>query len=157
MNDERYIEYMKRRLRETKCSTWVADNHDMHDKFQVRDWCNDPDNAEKLRKFLRFRLDFIEEELKETNKAYMSKDAEELVDGLIDICVVAIGTLNAFNIDADKAWKEVHKANMAKETGVKPSRPNPLGLPDMVKPEGWEGPSHKGNHGLLKQIFKRRK
>ena len=52
-------------------------------------------------------------------------------------------------IDADEAWYNVHKANMAKEVGVKESRPNPLGLPDLVKPEGWKAPDHTGNHGLL--------
>jgi hypothetical protein len=38
---------------------------------------------------------------------------------------------------------------MAKQPGVKPERPNPLGLPDLMKPEGWVNPSHNGNHGNL--------
>lgn len=78
-----------------------------------------------------------------------ARDAEEIVDGLIDICVVAIGTLDAFGVDANKAWDRVYKANMRKEVGTKDSRPNPLGLPDLVKPKGWRNPSHKNNHGLL--------
>jgi len=41
---------------------------------------------------------------------------------------------------------------MTKEVGIKASRPNPLGLPDLIKPEGWQPPSHQGNHGLLKFI-----
>ena len=41
---------------------------------------------------------------------------------------------------------------MAKEVGVKEERPNPLGLPDLVKPEGWVNPSHSGNHGILNDI-----
>jgi predicted HAD superfamily Cof-like phosphohydrolase len=105
-----------------------------------------------LRTFLRFRLDFLHEELQETEKAAQSGiplDQEEIVDGLIDLCVVAIGTLDALGVDAHKAWNEVHKANMTKEVGVKPSRPNPLGLPDLIKPEGWVGPSHDGNYGHL--------
>ena len=73
-------------------------------------------------------------------------------DGLIDLCVVAIGTLDLFGIDAHKAWQEVHSANMSKEVGVKESRPNPLGLPDLIKPEGWTAPSHEYNHGLLNNI-----
>ena len=60
--------------------------------------------------------------------------------------------LNAFGIDAYKAWDQVHQANMSKEVGVKKERPNPLGLPDLVKPEGWINPSHSGNHGLLNNI-----
>jgi len=123
----------------------------MHTKFGVRDAVKNFDSV-MLRTFLRFRLDFLQEELGETeNAAETGKpiDAEEVVDGLIDLCVVAIGTLDALGVDPYKAWDEVHKANMSKEVGVKPSRPNPLGLPDLIKPEGWEAPSHVGNHGDL--------
>jgi hypothetical protein len=35
---------------------------------------------------------------------------------------------------------------------VRESRPNPLGLPDLIKPEGWEAPSHEGNHGKFNDI-----
>ena len=48
---------------------------------------------------------------------------------------------------------QVLKANMKKEVGRKETRPNPLGLPDLVKPEGWEAPSHEGNHGKLNDIW----
>jgi fructose-1,6-bisphosphatase/inositol monophosphatase family enzyme len=85
--------------------------------------------------------------------AAKNNDAEEIVDALIDLCVVAIGTLDAYGVNAYKAWDEVHAANMSKEVGIKASRPNPLGLPDLVKPEGWTAPSHKGNHGLVAKIY----
>lgn len=88
----------------------------------------------------------------ETEAALTNNDAEEIVDGLIDLCVVAIGTLDAFGVDPYKAWDEVLKANLAKEVGVKESRPNPLGLPDLIKPADWEGPDHSGNHGKLNNI-----
>jgi predicted HAD superfamily Cof-like phosphohydrolase len=130
---------------------WVKDINDMHTKYGVGNAVKNFDSV-MLRSFLRFRLDFLHEELGETEKAAKSGipiDAEEVVDGLIDLCVVAIGTLDALGVDAHKAWDEVHKANMTKEVGVKESRPNPLGLPDLIKPEGWVGPSHKDNHGLL--------
>lgn len=130
---------------------WVKDINEMHTKFGVRDAVKNFDSIMQ-RSFLRFRLDFLHEELAETEKAAQTGiplDSEEIVDGLIDLCVVAIGTLDALGVDPHKAWDEVHKANMTKEVGVKESRPNPLGLPDLIKPEGWVGPSHKGNHGLL--------
>ena len=130
-------------------SQWVKDIADMQEKYGVRKWVEDPANKDKLKDFMAFRLDFIEEEFEETLLAFAEQDPEEIVDGLIDICVVAIGTLLAFDVDPDKAWDEIHKANMAKEVGVKKSRPNPLGLPDLSKPEGWTPPSHKGNHGYL--------
>ena len=101
---------------------------------------------------LEFRVDFLEEELGETSAALVNADAEEIVDGLIDLCVVAIGTLDAFGVDPYKAWDEVLKANMQKSVGKKSTRPNPLGVPDLVKPEDWEAPSHKGNHGKFNDI-----
>ena len=129
---------------------WVKDIHVMQSKYLTRQWVNS--NPEKLREFLKFRIAFLQEELDETREAYMLRDAEEVVDGLIDLCVVAIGTLDAFGVDPYKAWDEVLKANMQKHVGVKETRPNPLGVPDLVKPDDWEPPSHNGNHGKFNDI-----
>ena len=133
---------------------WVKDINNMHEKYGVRPAIEKMTRSD-LRKFLNFRIKFLEEELNETKLAAHKEafvDAEEVVDGLIDLCVVAIGTLDAFGIDANKAWDAVLEANMNKEVGVKESRPNPLGLPDLIKPAGWVAPSHEGNHGDLKKI-----
>lgn len=126
---------------------WVKDIHDMQTKYQTRDWVDQ--NSDKHIQFLNFRADFLQEELDETKRAIMAGDPEEIVDGLIDLCVVAIGTLDAFGVDSYKAWDEVLKANMAKQVGVKESRPNPLGMPDLIKPEGWKAPNHEKNYGSL--------
>lgn len=128
-----------------------VDLFEMHDRYGVHNAVDKMD-ADTLKKFLEFRLAFIAEELNETNIAAEDNDPEEIVDGLIDIIVVAAGTLDAFNIDGQKAWEEVLRANLAKKVGVKASRPNPLGLPDLVKPEDWKGPDHAGNHGLLTKL-----
>jgi hypothetical protein len=129
---------------------WVKDIHLMQAKYLTRQWIET--NPDKLKAFLDFRVDFLREELEETEAALVNMDAEEIVDGLIDICVIAIGTLDAFGVDAYQAWDEVLKANMKKEVGIKPERPNPMGLPDLMKPEDWESPSHAGNHGKLHDI-----
>ena len=131
----------------------VRDIAVMQYKYGVKTWMEDnKDNPEKLRSYLEFRINFLREELDETQKAFSESDAEEIVDGLIDLCVVAIGTLDAFGVNPYTAWDQVLKANMNKEVGVKPERPNPLGLPDLIKPEGWEAPSHEGNHGKFNNI-----
>lgn len=135
---------------------WVKDIHEMHEKYGVGNWMalRELNNEQELlQQFLEFRMKFLKEELDETNQAVKDKDPEEIIDGLIDLCVVAIGTLDAFGVDAHKAWDEVLKANMSKEVGVKESRPNPLGLPDLVKPADWKAPSHKGNYDLLDHTF----
>ena len=128
---------------------WVWDIEDMHRKYGVNQKVREFD-AEKLKKFLEFRVKFLEEELNELKDNI--DNPEEVVDALIDLCVVAIGTLDAFEVNSHVAWNAVHAANMAKEVGVKASRPNPLGLPDLIKPEGWTAPSHEHNHGLLSKI-----
>lgn len=106
-------------------------------------------DKDKLKQFLQFRIDFLEEELKELTTAKDESNTEDVVDALIDLCVVAIGTLDSFAVDSHEAWDRVLNANMNKRVGVKPSRPNPLGLPDLVKPEGWTAPRHHDNVGFL--------
>ena len=130
---------------------WVNDIYMMHNKFGVRDWFEEnKGDKDLMAKYLRFRLKMCTEELNETiDAALFDKDSEEIVDGLIDLCVFAIGTLDVFGVDANDAWDRVYSANMAKEPGIKPGRPNPFGLPDLLKPSGWTAPSHEGNHGNL--------
>lgn len=130
---------------------WVKDIEQMHDKYGVHEWMKTATSDQK-REFLAFRLKFLYEELGETDLAVDGADAEEIVDGLIDLCVVAIGTLDAFDVDAHQAWDNVLHANMQKEVGVKEGRPNPLGLPDLVKPDDWVAPDHTGNHGLFEEL-----
>jgi len=130
---------------------FANDIADMHAKFGVHEWMQtNRHNNDLMLKYLRFRLGMCFEEMNETiDAALFEQDPEEVVDGLIDLVVFALGTLDVFGIDTNKAWGEVHKANMSKETGVKPERKNPFGLPDLIKPEGWTAPTHEGNHGDL--------
>jgi len=139
-------------------TNWFKDMQDMHKKYGVDKWMDNERGSElnewsRLNKFMQFRLSMMQEELDETKAAVNDKNPEEIVDGIIDLCVFAIGTLEVFGVDANKAWDQVYKANMSKEVGIKEGRPNPLGLPDLIKPEGWEGPSHEGNHGNITDSF----
>lgn len=127
---------------------WPQDIADMHAKFGVNKVVREMD-AETLKSFLEFRIRFLQEELDEMKN---TNEMEDVTDALIDLCVVAIGTLNALDIDPYIAWDRVHAANTAKQVGIKASRPNPLGLPDLIKPEGWVAPSHCDNVGLLHRL-----
>lgn len=132
---------------------WVKDINEMQYHYGVHRWMHDNrDDPDRLQAYLDFRINFLREELEETEAAMVNMDAEEIVDGLIDLCVVAIGTLDAFGVDSNKAWDEILRANMAKNKGIKPERPNPLGLPDLVKPADWEAPNHSDNHGKFNNI-----
>jgi len=149
----------------------IGDIEEMHTKFKVRDIVETFDN-DKLLAWLEFRLKFLQEELNEGVKALNElksaqqtssgdaaadseaavKAADDLVDSMIDLIVVATGTLDGLQVDSDEAWNRVHTANMQKEPGIKPNRPNPLGLPDLIKPEGWVSPTHADNIGLLERL-----
>lgn len=130
-------------------SAWVRDVAEMHSRFGVNPIVREF-NKEKLKAFLEFRIKFLQEELTELIE---SKTAADAVDALIDLCVVAIGTLNAFDVKSDISWDRVHAANMTKSPGVKASRPNTLGLPDLVKGSDWVAPVHHDNVGLFAKLF----
>ena len=138
---------------------WVKDIAEMHTKFGVNPVVRGL-SKENLRTFLKFRIDFLQEELTELRDEFennLNHDsatrADNTVDALIDLCVVAIGTLNAFDIDSYEAWARVFEKNMEKNPGINAQRPNPLGFPDMIKPKGWTPPSHSDNLGLLNGLF----
>ncbi len=135
--------------------TWYDDIRKMHQKFEVDLWILDEDpDGQRYKELMKLRMRMLAEEFNETLQAYLNSDSEEMVDGLIDLCVIAIGTLDIAGVDADQAWKTVFRANMDKRVGVKPGRPNPLGLPDLVKPDDWIGPTHMDNLGDLERILK---
>ena len=134
---------------DNRITDWAQDIAEMHTKFGFNDAIRKMD-TEKLKAMLKFRLDFLQEEL---NEAIAAETADDVVDAMIDLIVVAIGTLNAFDVKPYVAWNRVHKANMTKQAGIKPNRPNPLGLPDLMKPEGWTAPTHVDNVGLLERIY----
>ena len=136
---------------------WFHDMKVMHQKYGVNKWMQAEMQSDvdwrKINKFMQFRLGMMQEELDETKKAFEQNDAPEMVDGIIDLCVFAIGTLEVFGVDAEKAWDEVYRANMSKEVGIKEGRPNPLGLPDLIKPKDWIGPKHNDNTGNIPDSF----
>jgi len=126
-------------------SSIVADSYALQAKYGFN---HAPLDAEKL----AFRLDQIEEEQTELVTAFAKRDAEGVVDALVDITVFALGTLAIAGVDVQKAWNEVHMANMAKERGVKKGREQSGGW-DLIKPKDWRGPKHEGNTGFISDIF----
>lgn len=124
---------------------WALDLHDIHSLYGFHEKVSDL-NKDKLKQLLVFRIAFLLEELQELRQA---DTAEDVVDAVIDLCVVAVGTLDLFGVDIQKAWYEVYRSNVTKRVGLNPSRPNPFGFPDLIKPDGWVGPNHKGNTGTI--------
>jgi predicted HAD superfamily Cof-like phosphohydrolase len=127
---------------------WVNDIQMMHDKYNTKDAVSKL-SSQQLKEFIEFRYRFLEEELQELRQGIDEKNGDLIVDSIIDLCVVAIGTLDLFNVDSYTAWDRVLEANLNKSVGVKATRPNPLGLPDLIKNPGWIAPEHHDNLGLI--------
>lgn len=123
----------------------AKDLNDMHRKFGFHDHKFD---AKKL----HHRVNFLKEEHGELIEAYENNDPEKFIDAIIDSIVVGIGTLDLAGVSFWKSWASVHSANMSKELGFNPSRPDSDGI-DLIKPSGWNAPSHLGNHGVLSDAF----
>lgn len=98
-----------------------------------------------------YRMSLLKEELQETEGAWRTGNAEEWVDGHIDIIVVAMGNLAIANVDFGKAFNQVMNANMSKVVGSRRDD-DPDGM-SIRKPEGWVGPNHRDNHGKLDGLF----
>jgi len=104
-------------------------------KFMVATGQTDVPN----KKLSKLYLSLIKEEYKELRDAVKAKDEVEILDALIDIMVVTVGTAHAMGYDAEGAWNEVMKTNFAKidpETGFVKRRDDGK----IMKPEGWKAP-----------------
>lgn len=109
------------------------------------------DNVSMTMKFLSFRMRFLVEELAEGIVAIQTGDPMGFVDAMIDLIVVAAGTLSIGKVDSQLAWNEVRQANMSKIRKTNPNRSGSGGA-DLVKPDGWQAPGHAGNIGQFINI-----
>lgn len=133
---------------------WVQDMRNQHAKFGVNDWVETYKYDEAmLKEFLTHKVKFIGEEFDEMKLALdnieTGDNPADFVDAAVDMITVILDMMVAMKVDMNEAWDEVHRTVMSKEAGIKPERPNPLGIPDLIKPEGWEGPEHGHNTGLI--------
>ena len=133
-------------------TNFPEDIRSMHDKFGVKNWVKNAEHEQK-RELMKLRMRMLTEEYAETMNAYLEGDAEEVIDGLVDLIVIALGTLDITGVDGQAAWNSVYNANISKSVGRKPGRPNPLGLPDLIKPDGWVAPDHSDYHGNMKDFL----
>ena len=85
------------------------------------------------------RIEHLEEELSELAEAASAQELPEVIDGLIDLIYLAVGTIIMSGADFNSHWREVHSANMRKKRGTT-KRGHAF---DAIKPEGWLGPDHE--------------
>ena len=83
----------------------------------------------------RYAEDHLYEEYEEFRDA---RTLEGRVDALVDLIYVALGRILEMGVSPGIAFDAVHRANMTKEPGINPQRPD--NGHDAVKPEGWNPP-----------------
>lgn len=86
------------------------------------------------------RIDFMDEELQEYIRAWQDKDLTRMLDALVDLAYVCLGTAYLHGFNFEEAWSRVHSANMKKVRATKETAGNRDHRWDVVKPEGWEPP-----------------
>jgi len=132
----------------------LEDVRNFHNKFGVP---MSPVPALLDTEAVRFRIKFMQEELKEFIDCHDDLDLHGAADALIDLAYVVIGTALFMGLPWQSLWAEVQGCNMqkrlAKPDGSDSKRGSPL---DVVKPEGWLGPDHSkflGPEDELPPIF----
>jgi predicted HAD superfamily Cof-like phosphohydrolase len=103
-----------------------------------------PEGQQEARKLGALRMDLLAEEYSEYVNAERRDDLVEVVDGLLDVIVIAWGTLITYLGEdrAKAAAAEVVRSNLEKVIGE--------GLPifradgKVLKPEGWTPPDIAG-------------
>jgi len=75
----------------------------------------------------------------EFNELIASNTKQDDLDALIDILVVTVGAIHRLGVDAEGAWNEVMRSNLAKIDSVTGKvRKREDGK--VLKPEGWTPP-----------------
>lgn len=86
---------------------------------------------------------FMAEELDEYVRAHDDKNLPEVLDGLIDLLYVVVGTMIFHGWTPEQmaeAFRRVHEANMKKVRVLTESESKRGTLYDAKKPEGWQPP-----------------
>jgi NTP pyrophosphatase (non-canonical NTP hydrolase) len=83
------------------------------------------------------RIDHMDEELREYMRAWQDHDLEKMLDALVDLTYVVLGTALMHGFNMREAFRRVHLANMKKVRAEPEKGRHPW---DVVKPDGWEPP-----------------
>lgn len=129
---------------------------EFHQKFGLPDGSVDVTNnfdpkLESDSGVLKFRFNFMREELHEFASAALQRDKVKAFDALLDLVYVAMGTSLFMGITPEQ-WYDgmsaVHEANMSKMRATSTEQSKRGTTLDVVKPEGWIPPEQK-----LRQIL----
>jgi predicted HAD superfamily Cof-like phosphohydrolase len=91
---------------------------------------------------LEMRLKLIYEELDEFVQAHAVGDLYEVLDALVDLTWVVLGTAHLAGMPFEAGWLEVRRANMSKVRATHANESKRGSSLDIIKPPGWVGPDH---------------
>lgn len=86
---------------------------EFHQTFEIESLDSPNFPSEKVQ---NLRIELIREEFEELKEAIADNNIVEVADALTDILYVVYGAGDAFGIDLDKCFTEVHRSNMSKLT-----------------------------------------
>ena len=86
------------------------------------------------------RLRHLSEELSELRRGVAIGDDAEVIDALVDLVYVALGTAHLCGFPFMEVWDAVHAANMKKVRAVRTCDSKRGSVFDVVKPKGWRKP-----------------
>ena len=110
---------------------FISDMNEFVDKYDLRGMAAEIGYKKAMLK----RIEHMREELDELEEAITKKDDVKVIDAIIDITYLSIGTGVMFDFDFEKHWGAVHECNMNKVRVTDNS--HKFGI---KKPEGWIGP-----------------
>ena len=105
------------------------------DQARFMQACNQTVGSVNLDQYALY-LNLIREEVQELEDSRLPVTD---LDAMIDILVVTIGAIHSMGADAEGAWNEVMRSNLAK---IDPDSGTVLKREDgkVLKPEGWTAP-----------------
>ena len=109
------------------------------DQRRFMNACGQTTNGETNQDQYKLYRSLISEEISELEEAVGTDNKVEQLDALIDILVVTIGAIHSMGADAEGAWREVLRSNLAKideSTGKVIKREDGK----VLKPHGWKAP-----------------
>lgn len=149
---------LQQALREMRKFEPMRDIEDFHKKYELAYGGKPRMLPEDL---AEFRTEFMHEELGEYeghtkrlahelqgdlfggNPHTVTHHLEGLLDSLVDLTYVVLGTAHLHGFDFRAAWQRVHEANMKKVRASSTMRGKRGDSKfDIIKPPGWKAPSH---------------
>jgi len=92
-----------------------------------------------------YRLRFKREELQELEDWFFQQDMVKVVDSLLDLAYVIMGTAVEMGVPWNSCWAHVHAANMKKQRDGGSADMGYAGRYKnrILKPDGWEPPDNE--------------